>query len=372
MALPKGRKKKRVVLRKRTGAAAAPTDRGFSVFKDYFHFEVEKKEYSTILKSYIKKTRSKKDASAALRNPEYKFTTFSHIAAACAWVIDDNELPESTLIHLNKYIDSLVSEGADIIEVKKAEEKKVEKVRLTPQQLIARKINTTIMVELDELEDKWCEGDAKASIDLYKRLVALEIKAGLDIIRNWIEGRRLDIYDAVNKTCEQAVEGYSHLSTSEKKARLKLFDTMLSDLDRVTMAAKAMRGTRKKKSPSAEKLIKHLKYAKDSKDYKVVSINPEKIIGAQRLITFNQKTKQIREFISTSTEGLQIKGSTLHGYDPDSSVQTTLRKPDEMLPIALTKTQRQFRNAFDKLTTVKKSPDNGRINVETVLLRVDK
>lgn len=372
MAIPKGRKKKRVVLRKRTGVAAAPTDKGYSVFKDYFHFEVEKKEYSTIIKTYIKKNRSKKDANAALRNPEYKFTTFSHIAAACAWVLEDKELPETTSAHLGKYIDELVSKGSKIIEVKKAEEKTVEKVRLTPQQLIARKINTTIMVELDDLEDKWIDGNQKATIDLYKRLVALEIKAGLHIIRDWIEGRRNDVKDALDKTCDQAVEGYAHLTTPQKKARVKLFDTMLSDLERVTMAVKANRGTRKKKSPSVEKLIKNLKYAKDSKEYKLVSINPEKIIGAQRLITFNQKTKQIREFISTSTDGLQIKGSTLMGWDPESSVQTTLRKPNDMLPIALTKTPRQFRNAFDKLTTVKKSPDNSRINVETILLRVDK
>ena len=307
-----------------------------------------------------------------MRNPEYKFTTYSHIAAACAWVLEDHDLPESTQTHLDTYIDSLVEKGSHIIEEKKAEEKKVEKIRLTPQQLIARKINTTIMVELDELEDKWCEGDYKASIDLYKRLLALEIKGGLEIIREWVQVRLDEINEAVNKTCDQAVEGYSHLTTAQKKARVKLFETMLNDIDRIVLAKKATRVTRKKKSPSVEKLIKRLNYQKMDDNYKIVSINPEKIIGAQRLIVFNTKYKVIREFISTSVNGLQVSGSTLKNYNEDESIQTKLRKPEQMLPIALSKTPRQFRNAMEKLSTIVKKPDNGRINSETILLRVDK
>ena len=62
-------------------------------------------------------------------------------------------------------------------------------------------------------------------------------------------------------------------------------------------------------------------------------------------------------------------GSTIHNWNEEFSKITTLRKPDEILPQILSKTERQIENLWDTFTT-KISVPNGRINKDCVLLRV--
>jgi hypothetical protein len=51
------------------------------------------------------------------------------------------------------------------------------------------------------------------------------------------------------------------------------------------------------------------------------------------------------------------------------SRQVKLRKPDEFLPFVLNKTVKQIDTEWKKLTT-KSSTPNGRLNNDTILLRV--
>ena len=116
--------------------------------------------------------------------------------------------------------------------------------------------------------------------------------------------------------------------------------------------------------------MKRLKYLKEDIDSKVVSIAPEYIPTRGKLYMYNVKTRKLTEFTTNSTSGFEVKGSTLHNWDEKISRITTLRKPDEILPQILNKTERQIDNLWDKFTTKIGIP-TGRINKDTILLRVE-
>jgi len=93
------------------------------------------------------------------------------------------------------------------------------------------------------------------------------------------------------------------------------------------------------------------------------------VAGAYRLLAFNVKTRTLFDYVSESTKGILIKGTSLKNMADESCKAVRLRKPEEILPIILNGTPKQIENAWKKLTT-KESKPNGRINEDVVLLRV--
>ena len=100
-----------------------------------------------------------------------------------------------------------------------------------------------------------------------------------------------------------------------------------------------------------------------------MSIPPIKIVGQTRLFTFNTKTRILSEYITQAANGFEISGSTIKNIDTVNSRTVKLRKPEEFLTLVQNKTPKQIDAEWNKLTT-KSSVPNGRINVDTILLRV--
>mgnify|MGYP001036874119 CR=1 FL=1 len=373
MAIPRAKKKKVIRSRTRTGVAAAPTDKGYGATKYYFHNEVDKKDYSSCVKTYVKGNYKKDDAKAIEANPEYKFTMYSHYACIAFWLNSGLEKTEEVVYweeSLKKHLDVLLEKGRGILTEKLLASKDSDKIiSLTPQQRLANKISNTIMQDLMDLEDLWMNGE-DGDIDLYS-LFKKHGLAGSSVapVRDIIEGWLLDYEDAYLKRCDQAVEGYSHLTKTKLKKRVNLCKEMLSDLDRIKSAARATRAVKVKQPRAADKQISKMKYKKEDPEFKLVSIPPVKIIGSVRLYAFNTKTRTLQEYVTESPKGFEVKGTTILNFDKVSSRSIKLRKPDEVLPIILTKSSTQIRKEWDKLKTKVKIP-NGRINSDTILLRV--
>ena len=100
-----------------------------------------------------------------------------------------------------------------------------------------------------------------------------------------------------------------------------------------------------------------------------MSINPIQIPNKQRLYTFNCKYKVVTEYVTDSPSGFVISGSTIKNFNKVTSRAVTLRKPDDYLPMFLSKTPKQIDEAWKDITTKTFAP-NGRINKDTILLRV--
>lgn len=365
--------KRKQIKRQKIGIGGAPLDKGYNAFQMYFNYDLDKKAYAEIVKSYVKTEYSKDDAKAILANPEYKYAMFSGIAAGIHWTTLGQELPEQYAhfkTFLKDFFADLIIQGKQILKDTIIETKKESAVRvLTPQQRLAIKVNETILREIDSLEDAWTEGK-KPSIDLYELFKINNLKGGaVEQVRRYIEPMLAEYKDAYDKSCEQAVEGYKHLKRTDLKARVAVLEQMVADLDSIKSAAKATRTTRVKKPKAADKQIARVKYKKEDSEYKLVSVSPLGIVGAMKMFTFNTKTRKLCYYETTATNGFEISGTSIKNFEPQLSKSLTLRKPDEMLPIVLKKTPRQIDKALSTLTTKVTEP-NGRLNDDTILLRV--
>jgi uncharacterized protein (DUF2147 family) len=365
-------KKRAPRARSKTGLAAAPIDKGFAIFQNYVHFEVDRKDLSSSLKNYVKKAFNKKDAASILANPEYKFYSMTHYCAIAYWL--STELPVDEKVEywtnsLNNYLEKLKADGKVIQAEKKSEGKVDNVVTLSPAQRLQNKISNTIMQDLLNLEDAWMDGE-KITLDLYSQFKLHGLSGSATIpVRNVVEGWLLDYEDAYLKRCDQAVEGYSHLKKPELKRRVEECKTMLADLDRIKSAARATRAIKSTNKPrAADKQVAKVKYKKQDNDFKLVSIPPIKIIGSFRLYTFNTKTRVLSEYLTEHPRGFEISGTTIKNIGPKSR-SVRLRKPNDFLPFALGKTPNQIDKEWQKLTT-KSTVPNGRLNSDTILLRV--
>jgi hypothetical protein len=391
---PKFIKKKTVAPRRpRTGLAAAPVDKGFMHFKDYFNLDLDRKESVKLIKAYVKANCSKSDAAAILACPEYVFNVRIHIAACMHWsnlglefekrIINRSVLQSDGSLKIvevesfydgheaiRRFIEETTKTGKEILLAKNEDTSaKSNVVVLTPLQRYQAKLNDTILTDLDELEDLWIGGE-EPDFDLYNRFRyhGLTGKAA-EPARKILEGWLLDFNDAYHKRCDQAVEGYSHIKRSVMRRRIKHVELMLADCDKLKAASAATRKVRKPRVKSADKQVVKMRYKKEDKDFKIVSINPISIVGAMRLYVFNAKTREITEYVSGSTSGFSVRGTTLQAVDLENSRKIRLRKPDDFLPIVQSKTIKQIDNAWKKLTT-KESKPNGRINDDCILIKV--
>ena len=177
------------------------------------------------------------------------------------------------------------------------------------------------------------------------------------------------VTDAYHKRCNDAVEGYAHLKRPELNRRIKVCQSMLADCDRIRSAAKATRATRVKQPKAADKQVAKVQYKKEDTEFKLVSIPPIKVVGGIRLFTFNTKTRVLSEYLTQDAKGFEISGTSIKNFDKVNSISTKLRKPDVFIPIVLGKTPNQIHKEWNTLTT-KSSTPNGRLNSDTILLRV--
>jgi len=372
MALPKSTRKKKAPTSRRVGVNAAPIERGLTAVQSYFQFEVSKKEIIEQHRTYVKKNFPKNDVKFILAHPDWTFN-FPYRAAVAFWYnsglqADDNS--EYWKAALDSRLAELVETGKALYYEKlQQKEDSANVVTLSPQQRLQKKISDTIMQDLLDLEDAWIAGE-KASIDVYE----LFRKHGLSgsatkPVRRTVEGWLLDYSDAYHKRCEQAVEGYSHLKRPELNRRIKECENMLADLDRIQNAAKAQRKVKVKRPPSIDKQVSKIKYKKEDNEFKIVSIPPAQIVGKSRLYVFNTKYRRLTEYVTQDPKGFIISGTTIKNFDQEASRTLTLRKPLDILPEVSKCTQRQLTKLLDDIKT-KPAVPNGRINEDTVLLRV--
>jgi len=370
----KGKKTKKKVLRARarTGLAGIPVDKGFNAVKDYFHLQVDRKDCVSQVKTWVKKNFPQ-PSKYILANPEYHFS-MTHHAATAFWYNNDlyknNDADGNTAKEfLNNLFDKmipLIEKGKVIYEEK---QKANNIVSISPAVKLMRKINNTIMQELLDLEDKWIDGD-DATINIYDRFKYHGLtNTAISHVKPMIEGWLLDYEDAYYKRCDQAVEGYSHLKRSTLNHRIKVCKAMLEDLERIRSATKATRNVKVKRPKSVDKQVARVQYKKEDNDFKIVSINPIQIPTKARLYAFNTKSKMIIEYVTESVNGFEISGSTIKNFSKGLSRTICLRKPLDFLPIVLQKTPKQIDAAWQTLKTKTKVP-NGRINKDTILLRV--
>jgi len=180
--------------------------------------------------------------------------------------------------------------------------------------------------------------------------------------------RKAELELAQSKKDEQVREGYSHYKAADFKRRIAWIDQLLDAVEQYRTVKKAVKKARVKKAPSKEKVVAKLKYAKENKELKIVSINPAEIIGAQELWVYNSKSRKLGKYVAAAYQTLNIKGTTITNFDSDKSVCKTLRKPEEQLKEFAKAGKVQLRKFLDEIRATE-TKMNGRVNAEVLLLK---
>lgn len=173
----------------------------------------------------------------------------------------------------------------------------------------------------------------------------------------------------LNKEDPQLVESYSHWSKKELKSYFEFVSGIISDCEKYAGTTKTIRKPRKKKAIPMEKKVASVKYQKESVEYKIASVSPTQIIGAKQLWVFNTKYKKLGVYYAQDDSGFGVKGTTIIGFDENTSIAKTLRKPEEVLPL-ITKGKKSELKKIMETIKCKESPLNGRLNSDTVLLKI--
>lgn len=208
------------------------------------------------------------------------------------------------------------------------------------------------------------------SIKLYDFLVANNVVQGqLSKYEALYSKRREELVAAQGKEDAQLREGYSNFKAADFKRMIAWIDNLLAAVEQYRGVKKATKKARVKKAPSKEKLVAKLKYAKTDAALKIVSINPADIIGAAELWIYNIKTRKLGRYVAAGYQTLNIKGTSITGFDTDKSVAKTLRKPEEKLKEFAKAGKVQLRKFLEDIRATE-TKLNGRIGSDTVLLKV--
>jgi len=170
---------------------------------------------------------------------------------------------------------------------------------------------------------------------------------------------------------EQLREGYKFASRKNVKKLIEFYESIAQACEQIAAEAKVLKKPRAKKVKPAEELVKKIKFKMTDDKLGVASVPAAGLIGAQAAIVYNAKTRKIGMYISKTSAGLNVKGTSIIDFT-EKSVQKTLRKPVEQLKdFKLQNTQRRVETWLSAI----KATDtmlNGRMNQDIMILKVFK
>lgn len=286
-------------------------------------------------------------------------------------------IPDEWVNHTCGAIARLITRGYDVPEHSKTFLEKTFAYTLTKA-----KVTEKVTVERASIQDRIRErqheliGDIEEMLDsevpfsLYDWLKAKELPASYcQAIIKYYTPCLEELCEAYEGGDPQLKEAYRHMTRNKLKERITLFNNLIEDAERYGDVTKKTRAPRKPRAVSVEKLLKNLKYQKEDNTFKIASINPEKIIGAQELWTFNTKYKIVTVFRAIDRGGLQVKGTSIFGYDEKTSMSKGTGRQAEIVLDKIPKTGKiGLKKMMEELKTDKQL--QSRINDSTILIKV--
>lgn len=274
-------------------------------------------------------------------------------------------------------VDFVTNKLNELLEMSKnIQEENKEQEKEKPQKPVIslqERVRQAAAAQTEGIEDAieaFSENGYKSDFNTYKYCQKNQIKGQ-------IAKRMIDFYideaneleEALLGQDEQLVEGYSHMAKKDLKAFAKFMRGICDDLQRWSDNQKAFRKPRKKKPVPIEKQVAKVKYQKEFPEMKLVSIPPEKVIGAMVVWVYNTKYRKIGKYVAGTRDGFSFKGTTLQRFDEQASIQKKLRKPEEVVDRCLNGGKIVLRKLMEEVKT-KEQPMNGRFNEDTIILRI--
>ena len=321
------------------------------------------KMYPKFIREYMdKQSYSKEEIARAIKGPKKAYEFFAS-AVYGRMVVRGVVLPESTQRKLKESIEYLLSKNPVKVEV--------DIPKVSVQDHIKEKANRLIYSLESEIDDfaLALKNTKKHSYDLVKWFKKNEVKAvQAEYIYKHFEPRLEHINSAIDGTDKELKEAYSWLSKSNLRKYADFYNEIITLAKEQVSVAKTTRKPRKKKEKTPEQLVAKMVYMKEFPDLSIKSINPQEIIGANRLVLYNTKTQVVSVYnASELSSGLSVKGNKILNYDIKTSLMKKVRDPKKSVQKFLGGI-RAINNAFSEIKT-KEKPVNGKVNDQTIIVQ---
>ena len=159
------------------------------------------------------------------------------------------------------------------------------------------------------------------------------------------------------------------MTPKQQKDFYNFVTALVTDAEKFLTGKNATRKPRAKKITPATKQVEKVIYQKENAEFKVTSTPPVNIIGAMEVYLFNTKTRVIKYLACERREGFAVRGTTILHFDSEQSFKKKLRKPELTLTSLAKSTKAKALKELKALKTAQ-TPADGRINADTVILKV--
>jgi len=298
-------------------------------------------------------------------NPQF---TTSRVSVLYQMSTNGFELSKEDIVNMKLDVLKLIEIGKSL-DIKKEQPKKVSTYKPNPQKFLKDKVDKLVISEIEAQVDTWEETGWKhiPVIDLIRKhkIKPTAFKFIIEYLNEIKHG-----YDSKDK---QLIEAYSHVSKKEQKKRIQFCKGTIDEINLYGKSVKVSRVPRKRKSVSVNvtNLIKKVKHQQQDKYFNITSVPAAEIVGSQCVILFNTKYKVMVLLRAAIGDRLSLKGTSVVGFDVDTSIKKSIRKPKEVLIQVLNKSLVATKKLLKNLKT-KDQSINGRLNEQTIILRVFK
>ena len=329
---------------------------------NYFYTSDDAKAFTI---SYLKSIKYDKETIHRLSC--VKSIDLHNIGWNCRLLSTGSNLPGGLWDNIETRIKQL---SADVVETIETEKDQSQTKVISIQDRINNKASDLIG-ELEEETDVFFQ-EGVIQFDIKKWSVEKGIKPQIaKRIAEHFRPQYEEIIEAQEGKDADLIEAYKGWRKPVLKIMGLFLKKIIDHMVEVDAAGQAIRKPRAKKIKPASALVAKLQFLPEFKELNITSVDPKGIINASQLWVYNPKTRNLSVYHAVGRSGLSVRGTTITGYDTDASLTKKVRKPEQVIPQVMNAGKVDLRSIMKNLTT-NDSQANGRINKDTILLRVIK
>lgn len=323
---------------------------------NWYHQNKENKDAQKYIADFAKKNKIKGKLGSG--------KSYLTVAWLCRLKMNGNDIGRDDSYLVSELKKIFVQETVVIV----AEEK--ETPTITIQDRIREKASECIG-ELEGLLDDFITSGFAANTSPYGMMHTLGMKSvHVRFINEAFKKRRIE-FDEVLHTDDKEIRDAYNMTKPQLKKVIAWCDQVILDCQKVSGEAVKNRKPRKRKVKTAAEQIAKLKYCVEFPELKLKSVDPKQIIGALQMWVYNTKTRKLGCYHAEDAGGFSIKGTSVQNFNESKSIQKKLRKPEVTLKEVLDGGKIILKRLLDGIRAVE-SPLNGRINDDTIIVRIIK
>ena len=334
----------------------------------WYNYHYGKKDAKEMLCHYLEHNGRKVDAKLMRGIPDSQIRVTP--AWACRMTLIGLELTEHEQCIVDDQISQMLKAKQEIKKAQSEVDADNAVAKLTIQDHLREKVSECCG-ELEGMFDDFIVAGAKMSADFSP----IKLMRGMNISPNmtgtvsavW-EMRLAEFNEVLEGEDADLVEGYSHLTKNQLKQCVKFCETVINDCSSYVQLKKVERKPRAKKAVSPEKLSRKFKFLREFDELKLKSEPVTKLVNASEAWLYDTAKRKLVHVMADSHIGtFTIKGSAIVGFDAQTTVQKTLRKPAESIKAVIGGGKPAARKAFAEIKATE-TKFNGRGNDNLIIL----